>query len=80
MKKSKAPIIVIAVCAVVFAVAAVLIATGKIGGERRDPDKERFEKALAQKYGEDFVCLDFKGSGVFEEPIRLRGIWRPPVI
>lgn len=76
-KKSKAPIIVIAACAVVFAVAAVLISTGKIGGERRDPDKERFEKTLAQKYGEEFVCLEWEGSGVFEKPIRLSAICAP---
>lgn len=79
MKKSKTPMIVIAICAFVLIAAAltVLILTGRIGGERRDPDKERFEKALSERYGEEFVCLEWQGSGVFEKPIRLSGICAP---
>lgn len=79
MNKRKAPIIGIAVCAFVLiaAVLTVLILTGKIGGKRHDPDKERFEKALSERYGEDFVCFEWEGSGVFEKPIRMSGICAP---
>lgn len=79
MKKSKTPMIVIAICAFVLVAAAltVLILTGRIGGERRDPDKERFETLLRERYGEEFVCLEWQGSGVFEKPIRLSGICAP---
>lgn len=78
-KKSKTPIIVIAICAFILIAAAltVLILTGKIGGERRDPDKKRFETLLRERYGEEFVCLEWEGSGVFEKPIRLSGICAP---
>lgn len=79
MNKRKAPIIGIAVCAFVLIAAAltVLILTGKIGGERRDPDKKRFETLLRERYGEEFVCLEWEGSGVFEKPIRLSAICAP---
>lgn len=79
MNKRKAPIIGIAVCAFVLIAAAltVLILTGKIGGERRDPDKKRFETLLRERYGEEFVCLEWEGSGVFEKPIRMSGICAP---
>lgn len=79
MNKRKAPIIVIAVCMFVLiaAVLTVLILTGKLGGERRDPDKERFEKVLSERYGEDFVCLEWESSGIFEKPIRMSGICAP---
>lgn len=78
-KKSKTPLIVIAICAFILIAAAltVLILTGKIGGKRHDPDKERFEKALSERYGEDFVCFEWGGSGVFEKPIRMSGICAP---
>lgn len=78
-KKSKTPIIVIAICAFILIAAAltVLILTGKIGGERRDPDKERFEMLLRERYGEEFVCLEWEGTGVFEKPIRMSGICAP---
>ncbi len=78
-KKIKTPIIVIALCAVVLAFAAltILILTGKIGGERRDPDKERFETFLRERYGEEFVCLEWESSSVFKKPVLMNGICAP---
>lgn len=78
-KKSKTPIIAIALCAVVLAFAAlsVLILTGKIGGEKRDPDKQRFETFLREKYGEEFVCLEASKPSNADNVMIISGICAP---